>query len=47
MVGIKLSTEENPGGGTGGYGRAINDMGSVIMNLTLSGNQAGLFVLAP
>ena len=44
---LKISTEENTGGGTGGYGRAINDMGSVLLNLSLSGNLSGIFILSP
>lgn len=47
VVGITLSTESNVGGGTGGYGRAINDSGNVLLNLTLSGSQSGIFVLSP
>ena len=43
--GLKISTEENSGGGTGGYGRAINDSGAVLLNLSLSGNLSGIFVL--
>ena len=44
---LKLNTEENSGGGTGGYGRVINDMGSVMLNLSLSGGISGIFVLTP
>ena len=47
VVGILISTESNAGGGTGGYGRAINDAGNILLNLTLSGNQSGLFMLTP
>ena len=45
VTSLRISTEENAGGGTGGYGRAINDEGSIILNLSLSGNLSGLFVL--
>jgi hypothetical protein len=45
VAGIKLSVESNSGGGTGGYGRAINDAGEIILNLTLSNNKSGIFVL--
>ena len=45
VAGIRLSTEVNVGGGTGGYGRTLNDNGDVLLNLTLSGNTSGLFVL--
>ena len=44
--GLKISTEENSGGGTGGYGRAINDNGDILLNLSISGNYSGLFVLS-
>ena len=40
--GLKISTEENSGGGTGGYGRAINDDGDILFNLRMSGNLSGL-----
>ena len=45
VVGLKVSTESNRGGGRGGYGRAISDDGDIILNLTLSGNTSGIFVL--
>jgi|GEM_PF-5967772 len=45
VAGIKISTSINSGGGTGGYGRAINDSGEVVFNLTLSGNKSGIFLL--
>jgi len=45
VAGIKISTDVNSGGGTGGYGRAINDNGEVVFNLTLSGNKSGIFLL--
>jgi len=45
VVGLRVNTESNAGKGTGGYGRAINDMGSVLLNLTLSGGSSGIFVL--
>jgi hypothetical protein len=45
VAGIKISTTVNSGGGTGGYGRAINDLGEVVFNLTLSGNKSGIFLL--
>ncbi|QTN32010.1 hypothetical protein HZ994_06595 [Akkermansiaceae bacterium] len=45
VAGIKISTESNVGGGTGGYGRAINDSGDIVFNLTLSGNKSGIFIL--
>ena len=47
VSGLTISTEQNAGGGTGGYGRAINDEGAVLLNLSLSGNQSGIFVLSP
>jgi hypothetical protein len=45
VAGMKISTESNPGGGTGGFGRALNDAGDILLNLTLSGNTSGLFLL--
>ncbi|MBX3740801.1 MAG: DUF5011 domain-containing protein [Akkermansiaceae bacterium] len=48
VAGIKISTSVNSGGGTGGYGRAINDSGEVVFNLTLSGlpgPKSGIFLL--
>jgi hypothetical protein len=45
VAGIKFSVESNPGGGTGGYGRAVNDAGEIILNLTLDNNKSGIFVL--
>jgi hypothetical protein len=45
VAGIKLSVETNSGGGTGGYGRAINDAGEIILNLALDNNKSGIFVL--
>ena len=44
---LTIGTEENAASGTGGYGRAINDMGSVLLNLSLTGNVSGIFVLTP
>jgi hypothetical protein len=37
--GLKISTEENSGGGTGGYGRAINDAGDILRSATLGNSQ--------
>jgi hypothetical protein len=45
VAGIRISTETNPGGGRGGFGRAIDDQGRILLNLTLSGSAGGLFVL--
>jgi hypothetical protein len=45
VAGIKLSIETNTGGGTGGYGRAINNAGEILLNLTLSNSKSGIFVL--
>jgi len=45
VAGIKISTDFNSGLATGGYGRAINDNGDVVFNLTLSGNKSGIFLL--
>jgi len=45
VVGIKISVERNTGGGTGGYGRSINDAGQIVLNLSLNNNKSGIFVL--
>ncbi len=45
VVGLGTSSETNVGGATGGYGRAMNDAGEILLNLTLSGNTSGIFVL--
>lgn len=44
---LKINFEENTGHGIGGYGRSINDMGSVLLNLSLSGNLSGIFLINP
>jgi hypothetical protein len=45
VVGLSTTSETNVGGATGGYGRSINDAGEILLNLTLSGNASGVFVL--
>ncbi|MFT5411253.1 MAG: VCBS repeat-containing protein [Verrucomicrobiales bacterium] len=40
---IKLNAQSNPGGGTGGYGKVINDSGEILLNLSLNKNKSGLF----
>jgi hypothetical protein len=40
---IRLDTQSNPGGGTGGYGKVINDSGEILLNLSLNRNKSGLF----
>ncbi|MFT5854889.1 MAG: VCBS repeat-containing protein [Verrucomicrobiales bacterium] len=42
---IQLDAQSNPGGGTGGYGRVINDSGEILLNLSLNKNKSGLFKL--
>ena len=45
VTGVAIDGESNPGGGTGGYGRTINDTGELLLKLVLDSNQSGIFVL--
>ena len=47
VINIKFTADANAVGGTGGYGRAINDEGQVLLNLTVSGSLSGLFLITP
>jgi len=44
-IGFDYTT--NALGGTGGYGRVINDSSDIMLKLSLDGNQSGLFILHP
>ena len=44
---IRFERHANPFGGTGGYGRILNDSGQVVLGLSLSGNSSGVFVIDP
>jgi hypothetical protein len=43
VTNITLDAQSNAGGGTGGYGRAINDSGEILLKLSLNFNRSGLF----
>ena len=47
VASLKVSFEENVGHGTGGYGRSISSAGDILLNLSLSGNLSGIFVISP
>ncbi len=40
---IQLDAQSNAAGGTGGYGKVINDNGEILLNLSLNRNKSGLF----
>ena len=44
---ITLSNSANGKGGTGGYGRVINDSGKVAFRASMNLNSSGVFVLLP
>ena len=44
---ITLSRSANTKGGTGGYGRVINDAGEIAFRASMNFNSSGVFVLAP
>jgi len=46
VTNITLDAQSNAGGGTGGYGRAINDTGEILMKLSLNFNRSGLFKIS-
>ncbi|MFT5105454.1 MAG: hypothetical protein ACI8XO_002910 [Verrucomicrobiales bacterium] len=43
FIGFDQTT--NAAGGTGGYGRVVNDSGEIMLRLSLDGNLSGLFIL--
>ena len=45
IVGLAFDAEQNTGSATGGYGKALNDSGQLVVRLTLSGNSSGVFVI--
>jgi hypothetical protein len=45
IASLRISTANTPSGSTGGYGRAINGDGDVLLNIGFTGS-AGLFVLS-
>ena len=47
VTGITLSRSANAKGGTGGYGRVINDNGDVAVGVSMNQNTSGVFVLVP
>lgn len=40
---LSIDAQTNAGDGTGGYGRAMNDSGDILLKLTLSGSSSGIF----
>jgi hypothetical protein len=46
VTNITLDAQSNAGGGTGGYGRAINDSGEILLKLSLTLNRSGLFKIS-
>ena len=44
---ISLSRSANASGGTGGYGRVINDTGETAFHASMKQNSSGVFVLVP
>jgi len=45
VVSLTFDADQNSGGGTGGYGKALNDNGLLALRLSLSGNASGVFVV--
>jgi hypothetical protein len=47
VAAIKLEAQTNPYGGSGGYGRLLDDSGRLLLHLLLSHNVSGVFLLDP
>ncbi len=45
VAGVDLQNVSHPSGGTGGFGKSLNDAGEILLKLVLGQNPSGIFLL--